>query len=169
MNILGLGMTAFLGSVVFHLILWRFYLPRRQPRALFIIFSTLAVSLILATTIHPLWGWSIHTLSEGLYFALLYVPLMISYAITYTAIEGESPSGLIVRALEKAGQSGLERGHFEGLITNDRFLAGRIDGLLESGFVTEESGRLVITRRGVLFLTLFQLPRRGLGIRKEGG
>jgi hypothetical protein len=164
-SILILGVALLTVAFVSHWLLWRIFLPRRQTKAILLIFTAVYAGFSAFALASP----GLIELFPYLYLTIFYFAMTLSYMISYTAIEAESPSCLIVRAVKQAGEAGIEKERFQVLITNETFLLNRVQGLLHSGFIEERGGRYVVTAKGLQFLRSFDIPRRILGITRAGG
>ena len=60
---------------------------------------------------------------------------MFSYILTFSAIEGDSPSLSIVTAIEKAGPDGLNKDSLEKVIASDFFIKSRVKALITDKMV----------------------------------
>ncbi len=177
MQILVFGVLLFCAAFCTHVIWWRTKLPTRQMRALVILFFCfyvgtftlgLGVELLfcpgLLNSIFPL-----GTLGSSLYITVLYSCLTAMYVLTYPGIEAESPSGLMLLAVESSKDAGITRSEFNQVITHTLFVGNRIENLVSSGFVKIEGGRMQATKKGLRLLRLFQLPRKFVGPTQVGG
>lgn len=121
-------------------------MPRRQLAALagvFIAVPTLA-GLVCAAGGLP----SFLQLAEIPGILALYGGAAFCYLIVYTGIEQTSPSLVIVRALESAGQQGCAREELASLITEDLFLQPRLEALALDGLLVARDGGWTLTGQG---------------------
>lgn len=129
-----------------HLVWWRIRLPRHHTKALVLLFAAVPVAVVAILTatnrigLLPAAGW----VSVGLFHA----GSSLCYFITYAGVEETSPSLVIIRAVEQAGSSGASRRDLQPCITNELFIAPRLDSLQRDGFVTLERGLYRLTDRG---------------------
>lgn len=160
--LLGLGIVALAFGV--HVLVWRIRLPRRQTKALLAIFlSALAVGLCLAAFWPPaqalapddIWGYA--------HVALFVVAVMAAYTITYTAVEADSPTLVMVMRIRAAGPGGLDRKAFEALLTDELLVLPRLRDMVRDGTATLEGGRYRLTAKGWRFARIFGVYRRLLG------
>lgn len=172
-------MNVFFWSVVFlsvafllHLVIWKIHLPTRQTRALLLIFfGTLMVGLLC------LWGMKIFLPSrmipalfpQYLHIALFVMAFTLAYLITYSAIEADSPSLVMMLAIADAGPDGLPKVHFEQRMTDELLVLPRIRDLVRDKMVTLANGKYVLTPKGKRFALIFIVYRRILGIAEKGG
>lgn len=160
--LLGLGIVALAFGV--HILVWRIRLPRRQTKALLAIFlGALAVGLCLAAfwpSAHALapddiWGQA--------HVALFVLAVMGAYVITYTAVEADSPTLVMVMLIRAAGPEGLDRKVFAALLTDELLVLPRLRDMVRDGTAIMEGGRYRLTAKGRRFARIFGAYRRLLG------
>ena len=106
-----------------HLAVWRIRLPARQTRALLTVFFGVLVAglaaLGAAGVMAPRWApylpaWPAQLLHVGLFF----VSVTLAYMITYSALEADSPSLVMIQAIADAGDDGLDERRFDQAMTD---------------------------------------------------
>jgi hypothetical protein len=102
-----------------HLALWRVCLPKAQLKTLLIIFffvwAVVVVALCLSeTTFFGFLGF--------LYFSLIYWSAAFCYMITYSAMEGDSPTLSLTRHLHRRGEEGVCHEEIEGFFRQRPFV-----------------------------------------------
>ena len=163
------GLSLFLFAFFFHLVLWRFYIPKRQTRTLLVLFVMvwilgLAFRYYLADSeIVPSFSFV-----DSLHVSLLYASLYASYAVTYIALEVDSPSLVIALRIAKAGSRGLPREELHRLTDNDLLVVPRVRDLVRDRWIFFEKERYRLTRKGRFFAELFILFRGILRAGKGG-
>jgi hypothetical protein len=136
MTSLLIALGLFLSALGAHVLLWRVRIPRRQTRALVLVFTLLpplawgAVSVLGAT--HASWY---PPLADMPGIGLFYVAAACCYLITYAGVEEASPSLLIIRALEAAAEKGCTRAELAALVTEERFVEPRIRALKDQNII----------------------------------
>lgn len=143
-----------------HILLWRIRLPRHQiPALLFICAVVLGGWLVLARP---------GSLLEVSQILLLYVSASFCYVITYSAIEGDSPTLSLTRLLAEKGNAGLPQEEVEGFLAARPFVRARLAALIHSGLIREEgeyfylAGRPSLSFRVILaYRTLYGSVSRG--------
>jgi hypothetical protein len=148
-------------------IAWRIRLPRRQTRA--IVFSALAVDacslLALAWTRGSLAGTpGSPPLTAYLHIALFMFAMLCAYVITYSALEADSPTLVMVRMLHEARPNGLETAAFLARLGDEVLVLPRVRDLFRDRMAEEVDGRIVLTAKGRLMAGYFNLYARVLGI-----
>ncbi len=97
---------------------------------------------------------------------VLYVLLTAVYFVFFGNAPLESPTQVILRALQSSG--GLGRLELEESITDERFIRSRLDSLERNGFIVRTSKGLEVTPKGRRLARVLRGYERLLG-RKIGG
>lgn len=126
--------ATFAAALIVHLILWRVRMPRHHTSALLIIFALVFLLAIPVLLLVPL-AWP-----DRLRITLLYVAASLCYVITYSAIEGDSPTLSLMRLLDHQGEKGLPLSEVDCFLAARPFVKARLAALILSGHVREESG-----------------------------
>lgn len=136
-------------SFAVHVLVWRWRLPRHHTRSLIAIFtvSPLAAAITFGI-VHGSSGWPLVHLGDLPGIGLFYCGAMGCYMILYTAVEEDSPSLLIMNALQTASSRGCSRGELALLVTEDRLVRPRLDALKRDGLVEAQSDGNRLTPRG---------------------
>jgi len=152
------GLFAF--CLFVHIFLWRRNLPRNQGPTLLAIFG---VPWTIITVVFLFFLKTGRVSEYVCSLALLHLSLSSAYIFTYPALEGLSPSLIILIFIEKT-KAGLTAEEvirrFDATLLWDK----KIESLLNSGLVTETEGKLRITSKGKLFIMPFIVLRRFLGL-----
>lgn len=156
-----------------HLALWKIYLPKRQTKVLLqIFFGTLIVGILFLTNISSFVSVSGNLVpqktSEYLHICLFFISLTLSYMITYSALEADSPTLVMVMTIEKAGQEGLDKKEFEQKLSDDILVKPRIKDLVTDKMAYLDGEKYKLTSKGVLFARIFIFYRRLLNAPKGG-
>lgn len=159
-------------AFLLHLLIWKIHLPKHQTKALLLIFFGMLVSGLLG-----LWGMKallplrmIPTrFPEYLHIALFVTSFTLAYVITYSAIEADSPSLVMMLAIASAGPEGLPKARFEQLMTDDLLVLPRIRDLVRDGMLVMVDGTYRLTPKGKGFVRIFVVYRQILGIAEKGG
>lgn len=153
----------FLAALGVHLLLWKIRLPKFHTRTLLFIFG-----LVLITRMALLDGWPM-SLPELGHVCLFYISLSFCYVITYTAIEGDSPTLSLIRYVHNSGGRGVSSEDVHGFLAQRPFIRARIAALKHDGLLREENGSYFIAGRGSLFFRLILVFRRLYGSIERGG
>lgn len=173
MKVLIWGLALVVFAFVLHFVVWRVHLPRRQTKVLLcIFFGTLigsSVCSVLITGFVPGAGaWVPGSVSDWLRIALLHVAITLAYMITYSAIEADSPSLVMVMAIAHAGPDGMDVKEFEATLNDDLLIKPRIMDLITDKMAYKDNDRYRLTKKGALFANIFIYYRMLLKAPKGG-
>jgi len=168
--VLLLGTLSFLCSFAFHVGLWRSgTTATRTMGRLFTIFLGIpALSFAGVFAMGQLFGSE----SPGLVgnpFAMLHGfvwhgALAAVYLMTYPAIQAESPSLVVLRAIADAMPAGLDWQEIAATFHPDALVNDRLADLLTDGLVCQQGGQYQLTAKGGFLATIFAAYRRVLGL-----
>jgi len=172
MSTLVYGLGLFLVAFAVHLIIWRLNIPKNQTGVLLAVF--LAVLLFGIIILWSFKGSALifgmkapHLLGEYFYIILFYISLTIAYIITYSAIEVDSPSLVMIMNIAMAGREGLDESAFHNRMSDKLLIVPRLHDLVASGMARkDENQRYEITGKGLKFLKIFMFYRKIL--KREG-
>jgi len=101
--------AAWLFAFVLHLTLWRWRLPKAQLKALLVIFALVwaVAALSILAGVAGAGSFAAGSLVGFLYFCLTYWSAALCYVITYSAMEGDSPTLSLTRHLHRKGSDGV--------------------------------------------------------------
>lgn len=153
----------FLASVTVHIIIWKLRLPARQMRALVIIFFLGFLAWL---------GFSLGRHADALalgYITLYYWSVSFCYIITYSAIEGDSPTLSIMNFIGSGGNQGRSAMEISGFMERRPFMGARLTALERSGLIRQEEGRFVIAGTQSLAFRVILGFRRVYGSVPKGG
>lgn len=173
MRVLFWGSSSFCLAFLLHLIMWKIHLPRRQTKTILQIFFGVLIVCLLILWLAPLFIDNINTfisltLPEYLLIVLFFVSLTLAYVITYSAIEADSPSLVMVMTVANAGPQGLNKEEFNRIMTDDILVMPRVRDLLRDKMVYMDGDKYRLTLKGFLFAYLF-IHYRNLLNAPEGG
>lgn len=109
------------------------------------------------------------TLSEYLHIFLFVTSFTLAYMITYSALEADSPSLVMIMSIANAGPNGLPKEQFEQLMTDEMLSIPRIRDLLRDKMIFVEKGKYKLTLKGLVFVHIFIVYRHILNISQKGG
>ena len=156
-----------------HLMLWRVRLPQAQLKTLLVLFF-----LTCCAAVGFAWSsdWSHFLLGEGsapigfLYFSLLYWSAAFCYVITYSAMEGDSPTLSLTRHLHRKGAAGISHEEVEDFFRQRPFVGARVKALVTDNIFIEEEGGYRLSPGSYLFFRVILGYRRVVfGPIKSGG
>lgn len=165
------SMATVVAAFVVHVAAWRIHLPRKQTRALALIFALTLVAALTAFESLSAAGLSLHLPRGGAQYAqvsLLVIAWALAYIITYSAMEADSPTLVFIRRISAAGPGGLEQKDFDAQVSDDVLVRPRVADLVRDGLLTADGDRYRMTPKGRRFVGIFILYRRILGAGKGG-
>lgn len=146
------GITLFLTAFLIHLLIWRIHTPGNHTKFLLGVFTaTFACGVLVIRHFEPY---------EYLRLFILYGALALAYIVTYSAIEVDSPSLLILMAIGKNAKEGLGIKTLNEIMTDEILVKPRVADLLNGGIAYMDKDRYVLTPRGVRLARLFIFYRR---------
>ena len=155
-----------------HDALWRWQLPRAQLKALLLIFALvwgLFSALLLADSIQNMLAGSFH-FSRFLYSSLFYWSAALCYVITYSAMEGDSPTLSLTRHLHRRGEEGVSHEEIEEFFRQRPFVGARVKALVtDNVFIEEEDGYRLSPGSYLFFRVILGYRRVVFGPIKSGG
>lgn len=159
-------------AFVLHLTLWRWRLPQRQIKVLIVIFAIIWLFAALAVK-----AGFVGVDSEGvgrlvgfLYFSLVFWSAALCYVITYSAMEGDSPTLSLTRHLHRRGEKGVSHSEIDDFFRQRPFIGARVRALVSDRILIEESGGYRLRSGKYLFFHTILLYRRVVfGPVKSGG
>ncbi len=154
-----------------HIALWRIRVPHRQTRCLLLLFfGTFLDMLLLTYWVHPSTRADFfmpQLLEEWILLGLFLLANALGYIITYSAVEADSPSLVLILACEDKG--GLSKQDLEEYIDDQTLVLDRVDDLLRDSMAQETPhGSLIPTAKGLRFESLISGFRALLGAKKGG-
>lgn len=172
MSVLFYGALFFLSAFLVHFIVWRLCLPRLQTDTLLMIFVLVGAAGILMLKSRQglcLLGIAApEAFWDYLRLSFFYMAAALAYIISYSAIEADSPSLVIVLRIAEAGPAGLAERRLGELMTNEILVLPRLEDLVRDGFAAFADEKYSLTPKGDRFIGIFLFFRRLLG-RGKGG
>ena len=174
MKVLCWGIFLWCLGFLLHVILWKIYLPRKHTKALLQIFlGTVCLGLVIifwsAQESGSIQRIAPEHLAEYLHIALLVISFTLAYIITYSALEADSPSLVMIMKIANAGVEGVGKTRFEQLMSDDLLILPRIRDLLRDNLVYQDGEKYKLTAKGVVFARIFIIYRRVLKVDHKGG
>lgn len=173
-------MTTFLyGSLLIiaafglHFIIWWIRVPRRQNKVLLQCFLGVLVvgSLLLYYFSNDIVLLGVNPPTRLSAYARLwmyFISFTLAYMITYSAVEADSPSLVIILKIAETGPSGLKEESLLGELNDDALIVPRIRDLLRDKMTAQAEGKYRLRPKGVMLSRLFQLYRNLMGAGKGG-
>lgn len=166
MGALVYGVAIVAAGFLAHLAIWRVRVPRRQTRAvLAVFFGTMLAGLALPSVapVPPPGGPA-----EYAAVVLFVVAMTLGYTITYSALEADSPTLVLIRLIAAAGPDGLSEKELEAGADDGLLILPRLADLVRDGHVTRDGDVYQLTEKGRRFVAVFRTFRRVLGADKGG-
>lgn len=172
MSVLVWSICLFMLAFGVHLLVWKVSLPKRQTKVLLQIFFGTWIIAVLWAWFNPtftLFGLTVPSHIENyLHMAIFHTAFTLAYIITYSALEADSPTLVMIRAIEKAGAAGLEKEKLEEALNDDILVKPRVQDLLRDQMVYLDQERYMLTPKGTLFVRVFKTYRDILKASKGG-
>ena len=167
MRFLWLFTVSCVGAWAIHFFVWRARLPRAQLKALLLIFMLVWAVVVVASLAG---GWPIKAVVEFFYFSLIYWSAALCYVITYSAMEGDSPTLSLTRYLHRRGEEGVSHYQIEEFFRQRPFVGARVKALVTDNIFVEEEGGYRLSPGSYLFFRVILGYRRVVfGPIKSGG
>ena len=156
-----------------HFIIWRIHLPARQANTILIIFIVnLVICMIFFWKFPKFEILNIlppDKLIEFIWISLFVITFTLAYMITYSAIEVDSPSLIIIIMIASAGAMGLSRPELFEVLNDDILVKPRLRDLLTDRMAIIEDGKYKLTSKGKIISTVFIIFRNIADFTGEGG
>jgi hypothetical protein len=172
MFFLFLSAGALFAAWIIHLAIWRWRLPQAQLKALLILFALVwaLAALSVLTGFVGAWSYEDRWLVGFLYFCLIYWSAAFCYVITYSAMEGDSPTLSLTRHLHLRGEEGVSHEEIEEFFQQRPFVGARVKALVtDNVFIKEEGGYRLSPGSYVFFRVILGYRRVVFGPIKSGG
>ena len=174
MSVLFYGTGLILIAFFIHLIIWKIRRPENETRALLqIFFGTLIVSTSILCKLSPcvtIFGIPAPTTNyEYLQLCFFFISVSLAYIATYSVLEVDSPSLVIVMNIARAGSKGLDRNSLEQKMGDDVLIIPRVRDLVAAGMVYLDGEAYRIKPKGALLVRIFVGYRELLKKTQKGG
>lgn len=172
MRVLFWGIILFFLAFFLHLIIWKIRLPKRQIKMLLLIFFGVLILGFVTLWNIPLkvLGLSVpSTIAEYLHIALFFTSLTLAYIVTYTALDVDSPSLVMVMNIANAGSEGLGKTAFEQTLTDDILVKPRLRDLVTSEVTYMDGDKYRLMPKGILLARIFVFYRKLMNNTSKGG
>ena len=173
MTVLFWGSFLFGAGFLLHLIIWKIRLPKRQTKALLkILFGTLIIGLLILWWIPSITVFNLYApavLSDFIQISLFVTSLTLAYMITYSAVEADSPSLVMIINIADAGSKGLGQDDFNRNMTDDVLVKPRVNDLVRDKMIFLDNGKYQLTPKGTLMIRIFIFYRKLMNLGRKGG
>ena len=174
MKIFVSGTVLFFVAFILHLIVWRIRLPKKQTKALAIIFfgTFLTWSLfLLGRWVFGL-SWEFYfpsKISEYTHILLYFTAVTFVYIGGYTLLEADSPSLMLIDRIHSAGTEGLDKDSLYTCLNDGTLVVPRVNDLLRDEMATLENGVYKITPKGACMVRFLMFHRQLMKADRKGG
>lgn len=162
MNILFLGLALFFIALIFHVAVWRMAHPERGIKTLLEIFIIALIMGIIALRVFSM------TWPEIFHICLFFISLALAYTVTYTAVEADSPTLLILNEISRCGQTGLAANKLEQLMSDEVLIKPRINDLISDKMVYLAGEKYRLTSKVAFIIRIFIFYRKLFGLERGG-
>jgi len=167
------GSLLLLAAFGLHFIIWRVRVPGRQNTALLRCFLGVlaAGSLLLFFFQNDIVLWGVTPPADLAAFArmwLYFISFALAYMITYSAVEADSPSLVIILKIAAMGTAGLKEENLLSALNDKTLIVPRIRDLLRDKMAMQTEGKYRLRSKGVAMARLFQWYRKLMGVGKGG-
>lgn len=165
------GLGLFAVAIVIHLAAWRLFKPVRQYLTLLGLYAGILVAASVAMRMVPVASKEslipANTV-EYLTFAMLYTGLAFAYVSTFSAVQADSPSLLLLLIINEAGDRGVSRQELDEQLGDNVMIIPRVQDLITGGLAVRQGPRYVIEPRGALLAAVHTRYRAFLKMGKGG-
>ncbi len=168
MQLAFIGVGLFVLAFVIHLVWWRIRLPYRQLPTLFKWFLLFFPLSLGALHLLGLWPTERVDSPATAVVALLYFSLTITYVITYSALEADSPTLTLIRWIAQRPDGATEE-ELESFMATRPFIHARLKALDVDKMTVQRDGRIYLNGHPSLFFRLIIAWRALYGPINKGG
>ena len=160
-------------ALILHFLVWKIKVPRRQTRAILIIFFGLLTAVLAALPLVaprlPFIGITLPISPSSYVHIIFFVTAAgLSYMMTYTVIEVDSPSLVMALAIGRAGPRGLPDPEFLRMMDDALLVEPRIRDMLRDRLIRRSGDVYELTPKGRRMVRLFMAHRSLLGAGRGG-
>ncbi|MBU2489882.1 MAG: hypothetical protein KKA60_10880 [Proteobacteria bacterium] len=163
--VFGLGIVG--AGFLVQLVVWRVRTPRRHTRAIVVIFFlALAAGLVLARTVGQ--GLGVIGIVGLAHVSLFVLSFLAAWIISYSALEAQSPTLVMMEKIAGAGEKGVDEEEFYRDMGDELLVLPRLDDLVRDRLAVLQGGLYVLTPKGRALAGLMAAWRRLLGAGQGG-
>lgn len=174
MSVLFYGIVFLAAAFLIHILIWKIRQPMHQKSILLLSSGVVLIGGIILLIV---FGKSIRIIGiippniiyEYIQLSILFISVSLAYIVTYSALEADSPSFVMVMTIAQAGKNGLEDNLFTQKVNNEILLMPRIQDLISEKLAYLEEGRYILTPKGLKFALIFYKFRKLLKRPQKGG
>jgi hypothetical protein len=167
------GMTLFVVAFAIQTVIWRIRLPKLHRKALLLLFTgTLVCGMLLIKVLSSVPGgfWKFLPMSflEYVHLGIFFVSMELAYIVTYSGVEVDSPTAVMILRIADAGKKGLPIEAIDRDMGDDVLVMPRIRDLLADGKIRFSGGTYTLTPKGMAMIRLFVWYRSLMRLGKGG-
>jgi len=140
-----------------HVVLWRVAVPKRQTRALLLIFVLIPTAAAAALVSGQLPIFAGLSTPQALRLMLFYVSCSLAYICTYSAVDMPSPTLTIISYIASCGAAGCSEQQIADRLGTSDIVGERIHAMVASRLAIIDQDSCRLTRSGRFYATLFEL------------
>lgn len=172
MSVAVCGFLLFIAAFLFHVVIWRIKRPAHSVKVLVALFL-LVLMVGIIVLMHFAYAYPDlliipHKLVNYVHIAVFFLSLFTLYLFSYSAIEADSPSLVIVMRVAQAGKDGLPREKIEESLVDNLLVEPRLQDLVDAKLVDLAGAVYKINKKGIFFIKPFIAFREFLGLGKGG-
>ncbi len=146
-----------------HLIIWKIRLPKKQVTVILEIFSFVLILGTISLFEFPGFiKWNLLS-SDNFFeigqFILLFISVTAAYIVSYPAIEADSPTLTIIKAVSEAGSEGLDKDRLDRMMNDDLLVIPRMKDMVSDEMVYSDGKRYKLTPKGFAMARVFLFYR----------
>ncbi len=157
-----------------HIFIWKIHQPVHQKSILIFLFS---IILIFGLGILFYFRQHIHLLGIKppqefygyLQIFVFFISISLAYMVTYSALEADSPSLVMIMTIANSGSEGLPQKTFEEKINNDTLIIPRLKDALSEKLVCLSEDKYNLTPKGRILANIFMIYRKIIRRERKGG
>lgn len=156
-------------SFFIHIAIWRAGKPISHMASLATIFVFVPLFIFTALVIgghvfHSPSSWFVRNPFNISYVFIWHLALSAIYIMSYPAIQAESPSLVIILAIEDSMPRGLNTRQIEDIFPPDALIKDRFDDLLAERFIQQAEAGYTLTTKGRILSAIFTTYRQLLAL-----
>ncbi len=157
-----------------HISLWKIRQPTHQKSILICIFSIILIAgsgiLFYFRQYVSLFGIKAPQEFYGYFqICIFFISISLAYMVTYSALEADSPSLVMIMTIANSGSDGLSQKNFEEKINNDTLIMPRLKDTLSEKLAYLNGDKYNLTLKGRIIARIFIIYRNIIKRERKGG
>jgi hypothetical protein len=159
----------FVCGLLLHLAWWHWRMPQRQTAALLGLFlAVLAVGLAAGPHLPVVAPWAPRGFWPCLQVSLFHIACTLAYIVTYSALEGRSPSMTLLLEVADAKEEGRTRDELLAALSWFSPIDSRLVAMERDGMIVADGEQYRILPKGRTWAAVLDVWRRVVGLGKGG-